>query len=458
MNQTAIKTIKENKLLNFGDAIIIGVSGGADSMALLNMLINLKSEYNLKLYVCHINHCLRGNQSEKDMIFVENYCKQNNIECFVLKKDINSLAKQKNISIELCAREVRYDFFNTISTRYSGKIATAHNLNDNIETLILNLTRGSGLKGLCGIPVKRDNIIRPLINCTRHQIENYCNKNNIDFVIDSTNLQDIYTRNHIRLNILPELCKINPNYLENISRTISLINQDETYINKTAQDIFEKNFSDNKINLNALYSLDNAILNRIIYYFLKNFNLKISNNNISYISQIICEKQGKLNIEKNKFIEFKDGFLYYYEHKKSETEYFEFPFKLGEFFSKTNEKYNSFVLDINDYNNFLKNNKKPLYISIDYDKIKCKLVLRQKITGDKICLPYKNCTKTIKKLFNEYKIDLNQRLRLFLLTDNNKVIALEEFGCDKSVEVTDNTKNVLIIQKCNVKKEKNNGK
>ena len=203
MKQKIIKTIEENNLISKGDSIVIGLSGGADSVFLTLILNEIKDEFNLKLKAVHINHQLRGDESERDMLFCKNLCKKLDIDFVCEKIDVKAQAKLRNKGIEEAAREIRYECFKNECE--NGKIATAHNLDDLAETLIFNITRGSGVLGLCSIPIKRENIIRPILYVSREEIEQYLKNANQDFVVDSTNLTDDYSRNKIRHNVIPTL-------------------------------------------------------------------------------------------------------------------------------------------------------------------------------------------------------------------------------------------------------------
>ena len=210
MNKTFIQTIEKYKLLQNGDKVIVALSGGADSVTLLDMLNSVKEIYNLTIYASHINHGLRGEEADRDENFCKILCKIYNTELFVKKADIKILAKEQKISEELCGRNVRYSYFEELSQNLSAKIATAHTASDNIETLLFNITRGSSVTGAGAITPKRGNIIRPLIMLTREDIEQYCEQNNLEYVTDSTNLTDDYTRNKIRHQVIPVLKQINP--------------------------------------------------------------------------------------------------------------------------------------------------------------------------------------------------------------------------------------------------------
>ena len=175
MMETVLKTIEQNKMFNEGDRVIIAVSGGPDSIALLHILNALKSRLKITLFVAHVNHCLRDDESDGDEEYVKNFCKKLNIEFRSKRVNIEKISKLKNISHESAGREERYEFFKELKEQLAAqKIAIAHNSNDQAETVLMRIMRGTGMEGLVGIKPVRDNIfVRPLINNTRYEIEKY---------------------------------------------------------------------------------------------------------------------------------------------------------------------------------------------------------------------------------------------------------------------------------------------
>ena len=218
MSNPFLTAVNKYKLIEKNDSVAVALSGGADSVSLLHMLCSVKEKYNLTLYAIHINHMIRGEEAERDEEFCREFCKKLSVKLFVKKINVPSIAEKEKISTELCGRNVRYKEFDELSKKLNCKIATAHTLSDNAETLMINLVRGTSLNGLCAIPERRDYIIRPLILCDRAYIENYCHENSLDYVTDSTNLTDDYTRNKIRHNVITELKKINPSFEASLKR------------------------------------------------------------------------------------------------------------------------------------------------------------------------------------------------------------------------------------------------
>lgn len=261
-------TIKKYGLIKNGDNIVVGVSGGPDSMTLLNVLINLKEELNFKMTVAHINHMIRI-EAEEETRYVENFCEEKNIECFVKKEKVVELAKTNKIGTEEAGRKLRYEFFEEVLKKVNAnKVATAHTANDNAETVLMNIIRGSGTSGLKGIEPIRDNkFIRPLIECTREEIEQYCEKEKLDAKMDKSNSENIYTRNKVRNMLLPYIQEnFNPNIIVSLNRLSELALMENKYIEKKVEEEYNKVLIDEKLGNKGINSKDIVILD------LKKFN------------------------------------------------------------------------------------------------------------------------------------------------------------------------------------------
>ena len=221
------QTIRKNNLIQNNDRVIIGVSGGADSVALLLILHDLQPKFNMSIEVCHVNHGLRP-EAAREQGFVKALCNQYGIQCHVTEVNCEALAKQWGMSIEEAGRKVRYDFFEEIAN--GDKIATAHHMNDNVETVLMRMIRGTGLRGLAGIPYRRNNIVRPLLDVSRKEIEAYLKKRHQHYMTDGSNLVDIYTRNKIRLNIIPQIeSQLNASFVDTMASSIQSFKEDAEY-------------------------------------------------------------------------------------------------------------------------------------------------------------------------------------------------------------------------------------
>ena len=232
---------EKNSVLAYGDNIVIACSGGADSLALVDILLQLKAEYKLTLVVAHLDHMLRGQAAVHDANFVKEFCLAKGIECYLQQTNVNAYAKQYGLSCEEAARIVRYEFLRKVAKTLGGaKIATGHHKDDQAETVLLHLFRGAGSAGIAGIrPVNRD-IIRPLLSVTRREIEMYCERNALSPRIDQTNFEECYTRNRIRLSLLPQIrADFNPSITEALCKTAELVGDEHDYIRECAQKCYE---------------------------------------------------------------------------------------------------------------------------------------------------------------------------------------------------------------------------
>ncbi|MEO0115236.1 MAG: tRNA lysidine(34) synthetase TilS, partial [candidate division WOR-3 bacterium] len=239
--QQVRSVIERYQMIRKNDRILVGVSGGPDSVCLLSVLTQLKDDYHIKLYAFHLNHQLRGKESEADARFVKELCRQFKVTCRIRKFAVSEYAEKHKLSLEQAAREVRYQLLEQERRRFGcSKIALGHNANDNVETVILNLLRGSGLAGLCGIPPVRDYIIRPLIETKREEILKYLTENQIFYQLDSTNLDTKIPRNFIRIKIIPALKKLNPNLIETVTKVATILRDEECYLNNLAEKIVKK--------------------------------------------------------------------------------------------------------------------------------------------------------------------------------------------------------------------------
>lgn len=236
------------------------MSGGPDSITLLSVLLQLKNEYNLSLIVAHVNHMIREN-AIKDEEYVKKFCEKNQIQYFIKRENVLEKSKREKKGLEECGREVRYNFFEKVlKETNSHKIAIAHNLNDNVETIIMNVIRGSGLSGMKGIEAKRGIYIRPLIETTREEIEKYCEEQKLNPRHDESNNDNTYTRNKIRNIVIPYLKEeFNPNILNTITRLSEIVKEEQNYMDKQVKEAY------NEILIND---------ENIIIYDLKKFNNK----------------------------------------------------------------------------------------------------------------------------------------------------------------------------------------
>ena len=432
MKDLVLEAIKSFSLLKKGQNVTVALSGGADSVALLNVLLSLKDELGITVDAAHLNHMIRGAEADRDESFVRDLCRKLGVKLYVERIDIPRFAKENSMSLELAAREKRYAFLKNVS---NGLVATAHTASDNLETLIFNITRGSGLEGLSAIPPKRDIFIRPLLLCSRQDIENFCEQNNISYVTDSTNLQDEYTRNKIRHNVVPILKTINPSVENSVIRLTEILRENVNLIDSLANEYLSNNILPNgNLSLKGLEKLNPLVAKTVLKKFIEGKNSEISLENV-HIEAIfnIALSGGRTSLPKNCSA-----------------------VSLGkEFYLEQNDIKNSYSVEITEYQkeNF-ENNKKInnllLNSLLDCDKIVGKPSVRTRNQADEIRLKGRGCTKSLNKLFNESKIPVKERDLIPVISDDKGVIWVYNIGVAQRVAVSEKTERFLLID---VKKE-----
>ena len=274
MKEKVLETIKKYNLIENGDKLVLAVYGGPDSMAMLNILNELKKDsiIDFEFSVAHINHMIRE-EAKDDEDYVKEYCNQNGIDFYSKSIDVKKLANNNKVGTEEAGRYVRYKFFDEVLEKTSSnKIAIAHNKNDKAETIIMNIMRGSGITGLRGIEPKRRKYIRPLIECERFEIEDYCEKEKLNPRIDKTNFENTYTRNKIRNIVIPYVKReFNPNIIETLNRLSELVADEENYIEKQVKKIYKEvlifeNQKEIVLDLKGFNNQEKVIKSRIILY------------------------------------------------------------------------------------------------------------------------------------------------------------------------------------------------
>ena len=274
MKEKVLDTIKKYNLIEDGDKLVLAVSGGPDSMSMLNILNELKNDkvINFEISVAHVNHMIRE-EAKEDEEYVKEYCSQKNIHFYSKSIDVQKLANNNKVGTEEAGRYARYEFFDEIlKITESNKVVVAHNKNDKAETIIMNIMRGSGIIGLKGIEPKKGKYIRPLIECERFEIEDYCKKEKLNPKIDKTNFENVYTRNKIRNIVIPYVKKeFNPNIIETLNRLSELVVDEENYIIKQVERIYKEiliseNEKEIVIDLKSFNKQEKVIKSRIILY------------------------------------------------------------------------------------------------------------------------------------------------------------------------------------------------
>ena len=461
---SAMDTIEKYNMLSVGDKVVVGVSGGPDSIALLYFLHQIKDRYSLSLHVAHLNHMLRGDEADKDTEYVVKFCEGLNVPCTVKYVDIKEMAKQNGLSSEEAGRKARYEFFSDVLKETNGhKVALAHNLNDQAETIIMRIMRGTGLDGLCGIKPFRDHIyIRPLLYTSRCEIEEYCSKNNLLPRIDKTNLETIYTRNKIRLELIPY---IKENFNTNIESTISsmtdILSEDNDFIEGYADEIYNKISikKENKvlIDIDDINRLHDSIKKRVIRKAINDVKgdlISIESKHIDIIMSIIDRAETGIAIDLPKNLKAKVEYgkliiIRQQEHNKYRL-FRDVYIPSRVYIDEINCIFNFSILDLKDNKNIdykNKNKAKVRFIKyFDYDKIKGNLSIRYRKDGDYIIPLGMRGRKKLKDYFIDKKVPRDRRDEIPLIALGQEILWIVGFTINDNYKIDNYTNKILKIE------------
>lgn len=445
--------VKGGNLFSSNDRVLIGVSGGVDSMVLLDLMINLSSDLKFEIGVAHLNHGVRGIEADGDMELVKDICMKHNVLFYTKTVDMEGYGKQNKLTPEEAGRVLRYCFFEDLKNKYKyNKLALAHNMNDQAETIMMRIMRGTGIDGIRGMTESHNNLIRPLISVSRTEIEEYAKTENVRYRTDSTNLETIYGRNKIRLELLPYIEKeFNPKISESLVRLSRVISEDLDYINQQVADIVERLVSekDNCIifSINDFKKIDIRLQNRVLRQCLKTIqeNLTgIEEKHIILFKKFIFDsKTGKLHDIKNGIkakCEYDKCVIGKFKENKTYYEY-----QLNELFELDNElfKIESEIINVEN----IKNYSKDLFVKcFDYDKISYALKIRNRRNGDKIRLLGMNGSKKLKDLFMDLKIPKDKRDNIPLLVTEDEIVWVIGYRISDNFKITNSTRKVLKIK------------
>jgi len=402
---------------------LLAVSGGGDSVVLAHLFANL----GLGFDIAHCNFHLRGEESNKEMTFVQNLSFLTTQKVFVKEFDTIFIQQNSGKSIEMIARELRYRWFEEIGENYDY-IVTAHHANDNAETVLMNLLRGTGLRGMCGIPSKNGKIVRPLLRFSVSEIEQYAREQEVRFCVDSSNLTEEFLRNKIRHHIIPELEKINPNFVEIFSRNSRLFLQQtqlfDSHIRQYKRQLLKEKEDRFTIEIDALKKHKHSSL--ILYELLNPFGFNA--DEAENIAKSINAIPGKKFLS-NTHILIKDRTHFIIEKKEGREEAEILIYSMKEL-----EKYGLLVEKI-AYNTNLKIIKAPNIIYIDEQKLTFPLTIRNWKKGD-FFYPFGMKTKKkVSDFFTDFKIDLLEKQKIRLLCSQNQIIWIINYRADERFKV-----------------------
>jgi len=479
------ETIEKYQMFTSKTRITVGVSGGPDSSALLHLLLRLKDEYRLQLWVAHLNHRLRGKEAEEEAKWVKRFTFALGVPLILDSFDVTALAKRRKLGIEEAARRARYDFLEQVANQVSAnKIALGHTASDQAETILMRLMKGTGLDGLSGIPPVRGRIIRPIIEIFRNEIEDYCEKNNLQPCLDSSNRKTSFLRNRIRLNLLPFLSQeFNPQINKILFQMGKILREDADFIKKEGEKKFDmvlkkegrkKNQRWLILDVEKLFYLHPALQKRVLRQAIQRVkgNLKgINSYHLDSILSLDGEKGVKrVNLPENLVVQRQYQNLLF---KRGKFENISFtnslvipgkteltPLNLiletkllskesnSPFASLDNTYFPGFITSsLKDKISSGKTNDFPeKEVYFDFDKLEPPLLLRERKKGDKFCPLGMKGFKKIKDFFIDLKLPLEKRKMIPLLVSKDRIAWVVGYRIDERFKVDSNTRRILKIK------------
>ena len=438
--------IKSQTALDKGDKLLVGVSGGIDSVVLLDMLS--KSGYRCAIAHCNFHH--RASDSDSDQTFVVGLARKYDIPIFIEHFDTIDIAAKEKISIEMAARNLRYRWFDEIKSRHGFRaIAVAHHKNDNAETVLLNLTRGTGLRGLAGMQVERNDIVRPLLCFDRTEIEFYAKMNSLDFRIDSTNSDTAFHRNRVRCNILPQFEAINPDFVSRIDDFTRIMADYADFVDveieKYLREIVE--FRRDRTEIDAL-ALQNSRFARIVLFEVTK-RLGFPPSFVDRIYQLSYRQTGRQIVYNDKIVLKNRDKILIVDNKHSDA----MSYTINRGLSHTDKPiYLRFEeMDITELNSFKCDKNVAL---LDSDKLSFPLVVRLWQCGDRFRPLGMKCFQKVSDFLINHKIDIAEKQKTFVVLDaNDRVVWLVNNRIDDRFKIDDSTQRVFKIEcigDCNV--------
>jgi len=447
IEQKALKFIDENQLIEKDDKLLVALSGGADSAFLLSFLLKFRNRFKIEVVAFHLNHKLRGKSANADAKFCADFCKQNKIELIFIEKDVRTYAKKMKVSVEEAGRKIRYDELNNAASKIGfSKIATAHNASDNVETILLNFIKGAGIKGLAGIPIKRNNIIRPILCLTAEEIRKYLKAYQIPFRIDESNLDSDYERNFLRNEIIPKLKqRLNPRFEEKVSNTSKIISEINSFVEHQVEQLSHKivNYEGKvlRINTKRISKLDQSFLSVFLKSVIGNkFNTELSSENIYDLMELVFSQTGNEVHLKEKLVAKKDRDVLVVRKifsNKSEKAFHKI--KVGEKLEVDGK-----IISINKVRRkMFKFTQDKSVELVSGDSLRNSFEIRKWKAGDKFQPIGMKGTKKISDFLSDEKVSSINKNDQLVLTNSGKIVWVIGFRIDERFKVTSETKQIL---------------
>ncbi len=443
--------IRKQNLLKAGDKLVLAVSGGVDSVVMLDLFVRLRKEWNLSLVIAHLNHSLRGREADRDEFFVCGAARRYGLPFFSMKADVTALAQGQKLSIEEAARDVRFQFLRQLLYRLRfNSIALAHQADDQAETVLMRMTRGSGLRGLSGIRSKQGDVIHPLLFASRTDIEKYATDHGLPYVVDATNRDRRYLRNRIRYDVIPILrAHVNSKAVENICRTAADAAEAqealEAVIHQILRDMTEKALADGSaIDLSAFQKIDPFLQRIFVIEWIRRFtdNTQVRRNVIFRILDLAKKgrRGGRIHVEGDLWIVRRDPLLVLVRRA---MEWDPIPVHIGDRIdlSVCGLQFQSQLVNV--YPGRFSSDERIGYL--DLDRLTLPLLLRNCRPGDWFIPLGMSGRKKVNDYFIDEKVPIDQRRHTPLLVGGNDIVWIAGYRIDDRFRITDKTRSVLKV-------------
>jgi tRNA(Ile)-lysidine synthase len=447
IEQKVIRFILDKNLIEKNDHVLVALSGGPDSVFLFEFLIKYKQRFNIKLAAFHLNHNLRGKESKDDAEFCKKITARNKISFFYSSKNIRLYAKRNKLSLEEAGREVRYkELFKIGAANGFTKFATAHNADDNTETVLLNLIKGAGLKGLSGIPFKRDKIIRPLLSLSKEEILNYNKQKKLAFKTDSSNVENNYQRNYLRNEVIPLIKNnINPQLDSAVLKTSEIVKNVssflEDYINNLVSEATRIKDGKLIIELTKQYKIDSRLYGDFLRAAVKkHFNEDLENINVADLEKLKSKQAGKrIELSKRLMAVKERDSIIIYKRGSQKSIPISTALKIGER-KKIAGKFISLTYTNGTRISLTKSGKKEY---IDGDKIKGRFLIRKWKDGDRFYPFGMKNSKKVSDFLNEQKIQSHKKREQLVVTNSGNIVWLVGIRIDDRYKISAKTNKYL---------------
>jgi tRNA(Ile)-lysidine synthase len=453
-----LETIKEYNMLEPKDRVLVAVSGGTDSTALLHLLDAYKDAFGITLHVAHLNHLIRKNDAELDVRYVQGLAQKLKTTITVESFDVQAYAKEKKMNLEMAARQIRYAFLERIASQIgANKIALGHTADDNVETFLMRMLRGAGLKGLCGIPPRRGKIIRPLVKIWRREIEDYVGSLKLVPRRDFTNYESRYMRNRVRLKLIPQLKIYNLNIKEIILQTILLLTEDRQYIEAKTEEALAKTklfHSEGEIQLDVglLKKIETPIQSHLLRMAIEKVKGDLSELSYAHVLGILqklnAKEKWELHLPQGVFVIGGSGKITISCEKNTAPEKKSYHYVLsvpGEVkIKEIDRRIRASVLGSCSAAQIARADSKTTFV--DYAALDKNLIIRNKLEGDKFYPLGMKGSKKLQDLFVDEKIPMELRDSVPVIESGGKIIWVGGLRIDERAKVKNDTKKVVKLE------------